>query len=158
MSPYCVTYYIKCLLYWPESLREHVDALLSFKYQPTISINDMPYMVARHGNLCTYGDIFFPYEGRVADPTDENIAKVENKEAVTNFRFLENQQDSNRESINADISKDQESHSCHPVTGVTEKFCLCDIFHEGNTVQKRRTLETTVRCRKSSRFHQQSVC
>ena len=124
MCPYCVTYYIKCLLYLAESLHDHVDTLLSFKYQQTISINDMPHMVARHGNLCTYGEMFFPYESRVADPTDENIAKVENKEAVTNFRFLENQQDFNRESIDADISKDQESHSYHPVTGATQNFCL----------------------------------
>ena len=114
----------------------------------------MPHMVARHGNLCTYGEMFFPYEGRVADPTNDNIAKVENKEVLTNFRFVENQQVFNRESIDADISKDQESHSCHPVTGVTEKFCLCNIFHEGNTVQKRRTLEATVSCRKSLMFHQ----
>ena len=56
----------------------------------------------------------------MADPTDKNIAKVENKEAVTNFRFLENRQDFNRELIDADISKDQESHSCHPVTGMTK--------------------------------------
>ena len=68
--------------------------------------------------------MFFPYKDRVADPTDESIAKVENKEAVTNFCFLENQQDFNRELIDADISKDQESHSSHPVTGMTEKFCL----------------------------------
>ena len=57
MCPYRVIYYIKCLLYWTESPRDHVDALLSFKYQPTISIN-MPHMVARHGNLCTYGKCF----------------------------------------------------------------------------------------------------
>ena len=54
-------------------------------------------MIARHGNLCTYGKMFFPYKDRVAHPTDENIAKVENKEAVTNFLFLENQQDFYRE-------------------------------------------------------------
>ena len=57
-------------------------------------------------------------------PTRILPKKVENKEAVTNFRFLENQQDFNRQLIDADISKDQESHSFHPVTGVTEKFCL----------------------------------
>ena len=76
----------------------------------------------------------------MADPTDENIAKVENKEAVTNFRCFENQQDFNRESIDADISKDQESDSCHPVTGMTQKFCLYDTIHEGNTVQKKEHL------------------
>ena len=135
ICPHRVTYYIKCLLR-TESPRDHVDALLSFKYQPTISINDMLHMVAQHGNLRTSGEMFFPYKGRVADPTDENIAKVENKEAVTNFSFLENQQEFNRESIDADIFKDQESHSCHPVTVVKEKFSLYDTFHEGDTVQK----------------------
>ena len=73
MCPYCVTYYIKCLLYWAESPHDHVDALLSFKYQPTISINDMPHMVARHGNLCTYDKMFFPYKDRVADPSFSNM-------------------------------------------------------------------------------------
>ena len=73
MCPYRVTYYIKCLLYWAESPRDHVDALLSFKYQPTISINDMPYMVARLGNLCTYDKMFFPYKDRVANPTFSNM-------------------------------------------------------------------------------------
>ena len=29
----------------------------------------------------------------MADSTDKNIAKVENKEAVTNFHFLANQQE-----------------------------------------------------------------
>ena len=101
----------------------------------------MPHVVARHGNLCTYGKMFFPYKDRVADPTDENIAKVENKEEVTNFCFLENQQDFNREfNRMSDISKDQESHSCHPVTGVTEKFCLYDTFHEGDIVKKKEHL------------------
>ena len=64
-----------------------------------MSVNDMAHMAARHGNLCTYGKMFFPYKDRVADPTNEDIAKVENKEAVTNFRFPENQQDFNRELI-----------------------------------------------------------
>ena len=101
----------------------------------------MPHMVVRHGNLhvCTYGKMFFPYKNIVADPTDENIAKVENKEAVTNFRFLENQQNFNRELIDADVSKDQESHSCHPLTSVTEKFCLYGTFHEGNTFKRKNT-------------------
>ena len=76
MCSYHVTYYIKCLLYWAESPRDHVDALLSFKYQPTISINDMPYMVARHGNLCTYDKMFFPYKDRVADPSFSNMRGV----------------------------------------------------------------------------------
>ena len=38
----------------------------------------MLHMVARHGNLRTSGEMFFPYEGRVVNPTDENIAKVGN--------------------------------------------------------------------------------
>ena len=73
MCPYRITYYIKFLLYWAESPRDHVDALLSFKYQPTISINDMPHMVARHGNLCTYDKMFFLYKDRVADPSFSNM-------------------------------------------------------------------------------------
>ena len=89
----------------------------------------MPHMEARHGNLRTSGEMFFPYEGRVADRKDENIAKVENKEAVTNFLFAENQEEFNRESIDMHISEDQESDSCHTVTNLKKKRKILPISH-----------------------------
>ena len=66
----------------------------------------------------------FPYKDRVADPTDKNNAKVENKEAVTNFRFLENQQDFNRELMECRYFQRQRKSQLPPSNWCDRKILL----------------------------------
>ena len=68
--PHGIVYATKALIR-SESVRDHVDILLSLKSIPTVTINDMPNMTAKHGNLRRAG-LFHPHEGRLADPTPDS--------------------------------------------------------------------------------------
>ncbi len=50
------------------------DALLSFKYPPTVYISDIAGRVARHVNNRTQQRFFQPNDGRICAPTDTNIS------------------------------------------------------------------------------------
>ena len=76
-----IVYYVKFLIR-AESCRDYVDGLLAFKHIPNVVIVDMAHILARHANNARKDDIirlgkgnqdgnlFFPFEGRVADPED----------------------------------------------------------------------------------------
>ena len=69
-----IVYPFKCLLK-AESPRDYADILLSMKHPPNIVISDVPHMLAAHINKRS-PNIFAPYAGRVADPSEENIKAV----------------------------------------------------------------------------------
>ncbi len=52
-------------LWWQESARDHVDALLSLKTLPTMYISDVAGRVARHANNRTRQAFFRPFHGRL---------------------------------------------------------------------------------------------
>jgi hypothetical protein len=74
--PHKVVYALKPLVR-SESVRDHVDVLLSFVHMPTVTINDLPNMTSRHGNI-RFPGMFSPDDGRLAEPTEGNINAVKN--------------------------------------------------------------------------------
>ncbi|XP_071948919.1 HMG domain-containing protein 3-like [Antedon mediterranea] len=70
--PHRIVYGVKFLVR-AERPRDHVDLIKSFAKQPPVIICDMPHMVARHGNKRTKGKMFKPHEGRLLEPTEQNI-------------------------------------------------------------------------------------
>ncbi|KAL1268435.1 hypothetical protein QQF64_033798 [Cirrhinus molitorella] len=73
MCPCGIVYSIKCCLR-AESPRDFSDILLSWKHIPNIVIYVFARGLATHTNL-RYPEAltFTPHEGRLADPTDDNI-------------------------------------------------------------------------------------
>ena len=55
-----------------ESPRDYIDILLSMKHQPNIVISVVAKRPAAHGNI-RQPDMFWPFRGMVAEPTEENI-------------------------------------------------------------------------------------
>lgn len=63
-------------LLWQESAQDHADSLLSFANPPTVYISDIAGRVARH----TIEHKFFqPHDGRLCEPTKENIPAAQQK-------------------------------------------------------------------------------
>ena len=138
LCPHGVIYCIKSLLR-AGSPRDHVDALLSFKYQPTVAINDMPHMVGRHGNKRPQGNMFFPFEGRIAEPTEDNVERANAREVLVEFKWMNRNSEFHLEISDCDFSKSQ-TNDQHPVTGTKNKYYLYDTMHEGNTTQEKEAL------------------
>ena len=105
-----------------EGPRDNVDMLFSMKHPPNVVVCDMAHMVARHANL-RQNDFFSPYQGRVAEPTEENITQAKAKELHIDLSWLEGNNHSNVE---------QGDELTHPITGSSDRLCLVDKFHERN--------------------------
>ncbi|KAL3887374.1 hypothetical protein ACJMK2_027316, partial [Sinanodonta woodiana] len=115
--PHGVVYAIKSLLR-SESPRDYVDLLRSFKHRPNIIIADIAHLIASHGNK-TQRNFFYPNEGRLAAPDDNNIALSKTKEPIFEINFQHHLR-----------AEDQE---INPTSGSSEHYALFDWFHEGNT-------------------------
>jgi len=114
-----VCYGLKWLLR-QEGARDHVDLLKSLKVQPTVTVVDFANMVAAHGNL-RFPGMFTPNEGRIAEPTLDNIMSAKNGSLVVNWPWFPN-------------GTNSEVHSgCHPITKVPYRYALFDSFHEDNS-------------------------
>ena len=84
-----IVYYLKFILR-AKSPRDYVDGLLSLVYIPNIVVVDMAHIVAKHatssrkddakyyGKGDKEGNIFNPFNGRVADPEDQDIVQMAN--------------------------------------------------------------------------------
>ena len=84
-------YYLKFILR-AESPRDYVDDLLSFAYIPNIVVPDMAHIVAKHSTRTSNrkddakyygkgdkeGNIFNPFNCRVADPEHQDIVQMAN--------------------------------------------------------------------------------
>ena len=57
-----------------ESPRDYVDILLSFKFQPNVTIVAVANLVAAHGNNCKV-NMFHPHIGKILEPKIENVTK-----------------------------------------------------------------------------------
>lgn len=126
--------YYQSPLWWQESARDHGDALLSFKFPPTVFISDIAGRVARHVNNRTHQKFFQPYDGRLCAPTAENISAALEKKLEVQHEWVNTLQSSMGPKIHKDKSTDR--FTCpHPLTGTCERYSLYDRFHEKN--QKR---------------------
>ena len=138
-----IVYYVKFLIR-AESCRDYVDGLLSFKHIPNVVIVDMAHILARHANTTrkadtlrlgkgdANGNLFFPFDGRIADHEDPAVLAdaIENKLKMS-FPWM----DPTNHLAPGEVTEPLR----HPVTGSGNRFCLFDRFHEGNT-----SLETEV--------------
>ncbi|KAG9283629.1 HMG domain-containing protein 3-like [Astyanax mexicanus] len=120
-------------LWWKESARDHGDALLSFKYPPTVFISDIAGRVARHVNNRTQQMFFQPHDGRVCAPTEDNIREATTGNLKINPVWVQNLRQKSRGPV--ENTKTDRFSTAHPETGTPERYSLYDRFHEKN--QKR---------------------
>ena len=90
--PHRVTYAVKMPIR-RESARDYYDVIKSFDHQPTAVISDISSMLAKHGNKRDKG-AFAPYEGRIVEPTLQNIEKAKAKELMVDIPELNTEADS----------------------------------------------------------------
>ena len=109
-----------------ESPRDFVDLLLSWKHFPNVSVYDYARGLAQHGNRRQPG-LFAPFQGRLLDPTPENIKQASEGKAHVNMPWLKN----------CKVPADKDGH---PLTGSSQHFALNDVFHQGNSKDPREVL------------------
>ncbi|KAL1267265.1 hypothetical protein QQF64_002940 [Cirrhinus molitorella] len=111
--------------------RDFSDILLSWKHIPNIVIYDFARGLATHTNL-RYPEAltFTPHEGRLADPTDDNIKMAKEGKLKISLPWL-------------NVKKQVPDSHGHPITGSAEHYALNDKFHEENSKDKRDVLRKT---------------
>ena len=57
------------------------------QHQPTVSVIDMAHLMVAHGNK-KKPKMFHPYNGMIAEPTEENIKKAASGNLSVSFLFL----------------------------------------------------------------------
>lgn len=103
---------------------------LSFKHFPNINIYDFARGIATHThtNLRKPECVpFRPYEGRLKEPTPENIKLAVEGKLKVNLLWLKEK-------------KDNVDPDCYPVTGSAEHYALYNLFQEKNTKDARDEL------------------
>ena len=133
-------YYLKFILR-AESPRDYVDDLLSFAYIPNIVVLDMAHIVAKHatsnrkdeakyyGKGDKEGNIFNPFNSRVADPEHQDILQMVNDNNLrVSFLWIAKQEQQKNKTCTESNTR--------PVTGNDVHLCLFDKFHERNTTSK----------------------
>ncbi|XP_052435978.1 uncharacterized protein LOC127975954 [Carassius gibelio] len=127
MCPCGVVYSLKCNLR-AESPRDFVDLLFSWKHMPNIIIYDFARGLATHANLRAPESIpIHPHEGRLAEPTQENITLARSGNLKVSLPWLEEK-------------KSASDPQGHPLTGSSDHYILSDRFHENNTKDSRDVL------------------
>ncbi|XP_070399217.1 uncharacterized protein [Nothobranchius furzeri] len=120
LCPHGIVYSVKFNLR-AESPRDFADLLLSWKHMPNVCVYDFARGLAAHTNLRVPDKLpFHPHEGRLAEPTEENVKAAQDGSLKVNLPWLHERMDS----VNEDP---------HPVTGSSDHYVLYDRFHEGNT-------------------------
>ncbi len=104
MCPCGIVYSIKFNLR-AESPRDFADLLLSWKHFPNITIYDYPRGLVAHTNKrMPLHPPFHPFEGRVQDPSSENIQKAKEGKLKVHLPWLAHR-------------KKKLDPDCHPLTG-----------------------------------------
>lgn len=137
-----VTYYFSPLL-WTESARDHTDGLLSFAHPPSIYISDIAGRVARHTNNRTQQRFFCPHDGRLCEPTEENIQAAVEQSLVIELPWMKNVIFKRKETGQVE-STDCEDRFLrpHPITGTSERYSLYDQFHQKNQTRLEENLRS----------------
>jgi len=116
-----------------------MDILLSLSHAPTVVINDLPGMTARHGNRRVPG-FFQPHAGAPTEPTAEKIALAEEGTLCVSIPELANINLSKDDNF-APTSSIENDHGYstqpHPVTQTTNHYSLADEFHKRNVKSKK---------------------
>nr|XP_021331345.1 uncharacterized protein LOC101886291 isoform X3 [Danio rerio] len=120
-----IVYSIKCNLR-AESPRDFADMLLSWEHLPNVVIYDFARGLSTHTNL-RQPITFTPFEGRLLEPTTENIAKAKSGKLQVTLPWLT-------------AKKQSPDPDGHPITGSAEHYVLYDRFHEDNTKDPRDSL------------------
>lgn len=95
---------------------------------PNIVIYDFARGLSTHTNLRQPQTLpFTPFEGRLMDPTAENIAKAKAGNVKVSLPWLT-------------CKKENPDPDGHPITGSAEHYVLYDRFHEDNTKDARDSL------------------
>lgn len=123
MVVYCIKFVLR-----GESPRDYVDLLRSLKFPPSISISDIPQRIAAHANN-TISQFFRPYEGRLFSPSQANINAAEEGRLVRHLPWVQGATLPKALRFGSEQTEDE----VHPVTGVSERYSLCDRFHERNS-------------------------
>jgi len=123
-----VVYCLKVLLRG-ESVRDHVDILLSMKHIPTLVINDMSGMTAKHGNHRQSG-MFKPHEGRFAENNDNNLQMLRDGTLEVSLPMFDNRLLGTGH-VNSDVLSSL-SVGLHPITKSADVYCAADQFHLKN--------------------------
>ena len=125
-----IVYYLQFILR-AETSRNYVDGLLSLAYVPNIVVVDMTHVVAKHatstrkedakyyGKCDKEGNIFNPFNGRVADPGEQDLVQMANDNNLhVSFPWIAKQEQQKNETFT-------ESNT-HPVTG-SDIYCVSSI-------------------------------
>lgn len=120
MCPHGIVYSVKFNLR-AESPRDFVDLLLSWKHLPNVCVYDFARGLVAHVNVrAPDNTVFQPFEGRLAEPTKENVEAAGHGNLKVHLPWL------------VDKLENLESNG-HPVTGSREHYVLYDKFHQANT-------------------------
>ncbi|XP_027881590.1 uncharacterized protein LOC114149740 isoform X3 [Xiphophorus couchianus] len=104
-----------------ESPRDFADLLLSWKFFPNITVYDNPRGLVSHlKKRCPEDTPFTIHEGRLVEPTPENIRQATEKNLAVNLPWLKHR-------------KEPGDKGGHPVTGSLERYCLSDVSRRGNS-------------------------
>ncbi|KAI7793167.1 hypothetical protein IRJ41_006757 [Triplophysa rosa] len=98
-----------------------------------VYISDIAGRVARHVNNRTQQKMFHPHDGRICEPTEENISLATAGELSFNPDWVKNIKMKRR--LAHKQSAEDRISSLHPETGTSERFAFYDRFHQKN--QKR---------------------
>lgn len=134
--PHEIVYCVKFLLK-PESVRDMADIILSLKYPPSIIVSDVPHNLAPHLNRRAGREFFNPHCGRLVEPTEDNIQKVEKKTLDVSLGWLD------RRFERASTDLNIEGTDIHPISQTTNRYSLYDKFHEKNTSQREEFVRRT---------------
>ncbi|XP_073346956.1 uncharacterized protein, partial [Pagrus major] len=109
-----------------ESPRDFLDLLLSWKHFPNVSVYDYARGLALHANRRQPG-LFAPFQGRLLNPTPENIKQASEGKVHVSMPWLKN----------CKVPADKDGH---PLTGSSQHFALNDVFHQGNSKDQTEVL------------------
>lgn len=145
MCPCGIVYIVKCSLR-AESPRDFADMLLSWKHMPNVVIYDFARGLATHTNLREPEQLpFRPFEGRLMEPTGENIKLAQNGSVKVSLPWL-------------DTRLPLHENCGQPVTGSSEHYVLYDRFHEKKHKRQERCPKNTKSGSSAVWKAQQSSC
>lgn len=121
MVVYCIKFVLR-----GESPRDYVDMFRSC-IPTVINISDMPHHIATHANH-TVPHFFRPNDGRLFPPTEENIDAAKEGCLVLHLPWV--QGSSIPKAFQFSFGEEKPQEEVHPVTGVIDRYSLCDRFHE----------------------------
>ncbi|ROL49996.1 HMG domain-containing protein 3 [Anabarilius grahami] len=127
LCPHGIVYSIKLNLR-AESPRDFADLLLSWKHFPNVCIYDFARGLATRTNLRVPHSLpFQPYEGRLSEPTEDNVKAARDGKLQVSLPWLHERVHCGEE-------------NAHPVTGSSEHYVLNDRFHEKNATDPKDIL------------------